>query len=117
MNNPQGREMEEFKQEVRNDFRELTRSVNKLAESMSTMATSVAITEEQKKHQDRINNELQSDVSELKSDLTALKLERAEEKQSRTFLMKYWPWMMVFVVIITGIITAVASGIGRNLVS
>ena len=88
-------EMDEFKTEMRRDFTELTANMKELTQAVSKMTTTLAVSEEQKKHQERINENVKFEISSLKKDVTTIKLERASEKQSREFLMKYWPWLLI----------------------
>lgn len=137
---PQERQnMEDFKTEVREDLRELTKNVSKLTEAVSTMTTALAVTEEQKKHQEKINIDHKNDMKELKAsflkdmngmrtsldgDISTIKeslhvivIERAEEKQSRAFLMKWWVFLLFFVTIISISLSAFISNAAKTLLS
>ena len=109
------RDMEEFKQEVRDDLKTLTSNVGELTKAIGDMATVMAVSEEQKKQQDQINRRLSDGLDTVRRDMEVIKLERAEEKQSRVFLMKWWPFLLIFATVGSAAVTAFFSGIGKNI--
>jgi chromosome segregation ATPase len=103
-------EMEDFKREVRTDLRELTKNVSDLTKAVSDMTTSLAVSEEQKKHQERVNNTVSSELNSIKGRISKLELYNAENKQSASFLNKYYP--VLFCVAVA--VVAYVSNIGRS---
>lgn len=102
---PETKNMEEFKQEVRDDLRELTRNVSKLTEAVGSMATTLAVSEEQKKQQERINESQWLEINQLKKDVGEIKIERATEKPAREFLSKNLP-ILAFLVTLASVVMA-----------
>ncbi len=111
----QDQEMEDFKKEVRGDIHDMTNSINKLAEVMQTVVTQGAVNQEKEKHQQAFNDTTSDRLTDLERLVKEIQIERAQEKPSRDFLMKYWPWLLISMIVIGGIVSAVASGIGRSM--
>ena len=126
MGNPQEREMDDFKKEVRQDLAAIsdrvdesiestTSNVDKIVNAMHEMTTVMAVSKEHKKHQDEKIEGIRSDHDALKKVVDEIKLERAEEKPSRDFIRKYWPVLFLVAVISMGVISAIGAGYGKSL--
>lgn len=119
MSDHQELEMQEIKNKV-NRLEEVVEdslSVQKeTSQQLGELVTQLKIKDERESRQEEKNSEFAKDIASLKLDVGKIHLERAEEKQSRVFLMKYWPWLLVGSVAMTGIISALTSGAGKNLI-
>lgn len=107
-------------EEVVEDSLETQRQSNieqrKTNEKLGELVTLMRVEAEGKKRQEEINKGLLKSQEETDKRLSKIEIGRAEEKHSREFLSKYWPWMMVGCVLATGLVAAAVSGLGRSLV-
>tara|TARA_R110002012_G_scaffold114224_1_gene260826 strand:- start:109 stop:504 length:396 start_codon:yes stop_codon:yes gene_type:complete len=83
----------------------MTENVNKLVGSVSELTTTYAVNEEVKRQQEKINSELKDEIKVNKDTLNGVVISRAYEEQSRNFILKNWPWLLVSLTVLT-------SGIG-----
>lgn len=111
----EAQDLDDFKKEVRDDLKILTNNVGELTKAVSTMATTLAVSEEQKKHQDEKNRRAENAINRLDDRVSAIELARAKEERGRQFINKWWPYMLVSAVLISAVVTSFFGGLGRNM--
>lgn len=108
-------EMEAFKQEVREDLRVMTKSITSLSNSVQVFVTKTAVDVEKENQQKEINKNLLERVGAVEKSQMLMQLERAQEKPSRDFIYKFWPYLLVVSTLMIGVISAFASTFGKSL--
>ncbi|QZI87841.1 hypothetical protein SIPHO054v2_p0042 [Vibrio phage 103E44.1] len=106
-------------EEIRVEIKHLVKAVESNSETTNAIASNVTKltefmirNEESKSRQNEINHDLvrenesrKSEIKDLNKAVNEINLSRAKEEQSRNFIMKYWPWLLVAVVLGTGFVT------------
>lgn len=110
------KDMEDFKREVREDLRELTGSVSELTKAVGLMATTIAVSEEQKKTQERINQEHGLEIKNLNSRMSTIELERASERPFREFVSKNFAMIVLMTTLASAALLAAASKYGAGII-
>lgn len=64
-------------------------------ESLGELITLMRVKEEREKRQEEINESSKKKHKDADNRLTKIEIGRAEEKQSRVFLMKWWPILLI----------------------
>ena len=93
------KEMQDFKDEIRNDIKEMTQGINKLADVVNTVFTQNEVNKEKDANQREFNDNIKVDLDKIKIKIENINTSRSEEKQARDFLMKYWPWFIVVTIL------------------
>lgn len=112
---PRAREMDNMSDaEIRAEIKHLVKAVESNSETTNAIALNVSKltefmirNEEAKSRQNEINHDLTTRVKANEDDIRDIVLSRAKEEQSRNFVMKYWPWLLVAVVLGTAVVTYV----------
>lgn len=84
-------------------------------ERLGELVTLIKVKEEREKRQEEINGETNTKLSKMDERLSKIEIGRAEEKQSRAFLMKWWPFLLLVAAAGSAAVTAFFSGIGKGL--
>lgn len=84
-------------------------------QQLGELVTLMKVKEEREKRQEEINVETNSKLYKMDNRLSTIELGRAEEKQSRAFLMKWWPILLLVATAGSAAVTAFFSGLGRGL--
>ena len=118
-----GREMEDFKQEVRSEIREMSKSIRTFSEenARSSARTSECISEltgvvkalaesdirrqEREDRQQETNSRIIDDVKVLKEFREDIIVSRAKESPARDWLSKNYPWLVVIAALATAYIS------------
>ena len=97
--------MDDFKQEVRSEIKQMASSVNKMADSVTMLVENDIRRQEREDRQQEVNARMADDIRNLKAFREDILLKRAEESTARNWLTKNFPWLVVTVVLIAGYIT------------
>lgn len=92
-------------------------NVSVLAEAVTKFVTASAVNTEKEKQQQKFNSDILERQNKTDEKVDQLIIDRAQEKQSREFLYKYWPWLSLFATLFIGLVAAVASGLGKSLIT
>jgi hypothetical protein len=91
--------------ELRAEIKHLVKSTDKIASNMATLTEFMIRSEENRTRQNEINQHVQMTLDTHSEEIQTIKLERAREEQSRNFIMKYWPWLLVVAVVVVGAVS------------
>lgn len=94
-----GREMEDFKQEVRSEIKAMAQSVNKMADSVTALVENDIRRQEREDRQAEMNERINDRIHKLENFREDILIKRGEESTSRNWLMKNYPWLAVLAVI------------------
>lgn len=94
-----GKEMEDFKEEVRSEIKQMARSVDKLSNAVQTLVENDIRKQEREDRQAELNDRMAERVLKLENFREDILIKRSEESSSRNWLMKNYPWLAVLAVI------------------
>ena len=81
--------------ELVHELKTLSRSMIKMSNSVTTLVESDIRRQEKESRQEEINNRLMIGLSDVTKEVEKIKLSRAEEKQGREALTKWWPVLAI----------------------
>ena len=85
--------LEHKEQRNSENIQECTKAVKDMAEAVNKFVVHAEISKVKEESQIKFNDEVKSDIKEIKSSIGNIEKERAKESQSRSFLMRYWPFL------------------------
>ena len=100
-----GREMDDFKQEVRSEIKQMASSVNKMADAVTMLVESDIRRQEREDRQQETNSRMADDIRLLKNFREDIIVSRAKESPARDWLSKNYPWLVVIAALATAYIS------------
>jgi len=89
--------LEHKEQRNSENIQECTKAVKDMAEAVNKFVVHAEISKIKEESQIKFNDEVKTDIKEIKSTLSDIKSARDRESQSRSFLLKYWPFLATLV--------------------
>ena len=99
-----GNDMEEFKQEVRSEIKQMASSVNKMADSVTMLVENDIRRQEREDRQHEVNDRHADRLNRLESFREDIIVKRASESNAREWLSKNYPWLVAIVIMASGYI-------------
>lgn len=97
--------MEDFKEEVRVEIKQMARSVDKLSNAVQTLVENDIRKQEREDRQAELNDRMGERMLKLENFREEILIKRGEESTSRNWLMKNYPWLVVLVILFAAYIT------------
>lgn len=90
--------MDDFKQEVRTEIKQMAASVDKMAGAVQTLVENDIRKQEREDRQSELNERTSSRILKLEEFREEILIKRAKESPAREFLNKNWPSLMALIV-------------------
>ncbi len=98
-------EMDDFKEEVRTEIKQMAASVDKMAGAVQTLVENDIRKQEREDRQIDLNDRTGKRLLKLEEFREDILISRATESSAREFLNKYWPILSIVAVVATAYLT------------
>lgn len=98
-------EMDNFKEEVRTEIKQMASSVDKMAGAVQTLVENDIRKQEREDRQVDLNDRTGKRLLKLEEFRENILISRAKESPARDFLNRYWPILSIVAIIATAYVT------------